>query len=268
MIRIFVSHSGKDIPLAEHVTQLLLSALNISEREIRCTSVPGFQLEIGAHTSTSFKEEIKSCDAIIGILTENSLDSMYVMFELGAAWGLNKRVVPVLGPKFNCSDLRAPISEAHAMKWNNGPSWHQLIDSLSQQLNVNKRSSRLFAATIERLVAYGNPKEATPTEREYSRSDHGLKQLTPLDCGQESALRSTSFDTKTLITFRNETSRTIKVYWIDYDGDRISYGTLKPHESKSQQTFLTHPFVLTDLDDKCIGIFLPTQEPAVAILKN
>jgi hypothetical protein len=91
MIRIFVSHSGKDISLAEQVTHLLLSALNISEKEIRCTSVPGFQLEIGAHTSTSLKEEIQNCEAIIGILTENSLDSMYVMFELGAGWGLDKK---------------------------------------------------------------------------------------------------------------------------------------------------------------------------------
>ncbi|MGH9962637.1 MAG: hypothetical protein ACREBC_36905 [Pyrinomonadaceae bacterium] len=239
--------------------------LDISEKKIRCTTVPGFQLEIGAHTSTSLKEEIQNCEAIIGILTENSLDSMYVMFELGAGWGLNKRVIPVLGPKFNYSDLRGPLSEAHGMKWNNGPAWHQLIDSLSQQLNINKRSSALFASDIERLVAYGKPKEATPAEREYSKLDKGLKQI---DCSQESALRSTSFDTKTLITFRNETSRTVKVYWIDYEGDRISYGTLKPRESRSQQTFLTHPFVLTDLDDKCIGIFLPTQEPAVAILKD
>jgi hypothetical protein len=154
------------------------------------------------------------------------------------------------------------------MKWNNGPAWHQLIESLSQQLNVNKRSSALFAASIERLVAYGNPKEATPAEREYSRLGKGLKQLAPLDCSQESTLRSTSFDTKTFITFRNETSRTVKVYWIDYEGDRISYGTLKPRESRSQQTFLTHPFVLTDLDDKCIGIFLPTEEPGVTILKD
>lgn len=98
MVKIFISHSKKDESLAKQVTSLLLSALKIDEDEIRCTSVPGFQLEGGMHTSTQLKQELQDCDVILGVLTENSLDSMYVMFELGAGWGLNKRVIPLLGP--------------------------------------------------------------------------------------------------------------------------------------------------------------------------
>jgi hypothetical protein len=274
MIRIFISHSGKDVPLIEQVTNLLLSALEISEKEIRCTSVPGFQLEGGAHTSTQLKQDLQGCEAILGVLTENSLDSMYVMFEFGAGWGLNKRLIPILGPEFSHSDLRPPLSESHAIKWNSAAGWFQLIEGLSQTLDVKMRSLALFSANIEKLVAFGKPKEikvSYPALGDPTVSGGpggGPRQLIPRNCSEESSLRSLSFDTKTIVTFTNETSKEVKLYWIDYDGDRIFYGTLKPGESKRQKTCLTHPFILTDQNDNCLAIYLPTLEPSVAILEE
>lgn len=95
-----------------------------------------------------------------------------------------------------------------------------------------------------------------------------MQELASKNCSGETSLRSLSFEGKTFITFINETSKDVKLYWIDYDGGRIFYGTLKSGESKRQKVYLTHPFVLTDRNDKCLAIYLPTLEPSVAILRE
>lgn len=59
-IKIFISHSSKDVNIAEAVIDLLRGALNMSANQIRCTSVEGYRLPIGADTSEQLREEI--CD--------------------------------------------------------------------------------------------------------------------------------------------------------------------------------------------------------------
>jgi Tol biopolymer transport system component len=56
--------------------------------------------------------------------------------------------------------------------------------------------------------------------------------------------RSTSGDTPTSITFNNVSGRTVDVYWLDYEGNRVYYNTLAPGQGYTQQTYLTHPWVI------------------------
>ena len=48
MIDVFISHSSQDKVLAERVVDLLRSALNLRADTIRCTSVDGYRLAVGA----------------------------------------------------------------------------------------------------------------------------------------------------------------------------------------------------------------------------
>src|SRR5947209_146381 len=92
-------------------------------------------------------------------------------------------------------------------------------------------------------------------------------QLPKLDCSQESSLRSTDGSTSTHIEFVNNSPITVKVYWLDYaSGARVLYATLAPGQSYLQQTFVTHPWVVTDLGDVCISIFLPTDTTSSAVV--
>jgi hypothetical protein len=101
-------------------------------------------------------------------------------------------------------------------------------------------------------ISYGTDHSDLPAFllRHFGRdSTTGLKRLVPLDCEQENVLRSANFDTKTIISFKNSRSRPVKLYWIDYDGDRLFIELLNPGETKSQRSFLTHMFVVTDSND-------------------
>ncbi len=48
------------------------------------------------------------------------------------------------------------------------------------------------------------------------------------------------------LQFANHTDRIVNVYWINYDCTEELYMTLGPGKSYSQDSFVTHPWVVRD----------------------
>jgi hypothetical protein len=153
-IRIFVSHSHDDVGLAKRLVDLLTKALKIDSREIRCTSVPGFDLSGGDPSAQVIRDNLQDCDVVIGLITEKSLSSHFVLFELGAAWGLGARLVPILGPGYQPSIVRAPLSDYHACKWGVRQHWEKLIDDLSSWLTIEKETNLpVYSRLIDEIIS-------------------------------------------------------------------------------------------------------------------
>src|SRR5690606_36942725 len=93
-IKIFISHSSRDKEIAEALITLIRHAMPIAPEEIRCTSVNGYRLRVGARAGTELRREILACPAFVGLITDTSMDSAYVLLELGARWGANKYLAP------------------------------------------------------------------------------------------------------------------------------------------------------------------------------
>ncbi|MEL6288023.1 MAG: SH3 domain-containing protein [Pseudomonadota bacterium] len=74
-------------------------------------------------------------------------------------------------------------------------------------------------------------------------------------CATGAELKSENGDAKAIITFTNRTTDKQTIYWIDYDGKRQKYQELNAGESYDQPTFLTHPWLVTGLRDKCVGYY-------------
>ena len=115
-IRIFISHSSKDRRLARCLVRAIETGVRIKSSEIRCTSVKGYRLPFGVHTAEQLKQEISQAEAVIGIVTPQSLKSSYVLFELGAAWGLRKTTFPLLAKGARVKDLPGPLHEYNAAR--------------------------------------------------------------------------------------------------------------------------------------------------------
>jgi len=98
-----------------------------------------------------------------------------------------------------------------------------------------------------------------------------LKVVTVQNCSQESSLRSLSYETPAFIRFVNATSQPVVVYWLNYEGKRDpseeQKETLKPGQSGFRFTYLTHPFLVTDVAGKCLGIYQSAPEPSLAVIK-
>lgn len=86
-----------------------------------------------------------------------------------------------------------------------------------------------------------------------------------LSCDQEGKLKSGTGKSIN-VTFANNTGKNIKIYWLDFNGKRVAYNkNLLDKATFTQQTFITHPWLIADSDDKCIKILAPDASGTIDI---
>lgn len=190
-MRIFISHSSSDHALAEAVVDLLRGALPLSSGDIRCTSVDGYRLPAGADTNEQLRLEVANAHAFVGIISEASLQSAYVVFELGARWGSGKHFAPLLAPGLDLSALKGPLHGINALRSDSLAQLHQLVDDISDVLNLPTESTASYQAKIERILSLGRQVRG-PQEPEYlaeplTQSRQDLNSVLPAHSSELSA---------------------------------------------------------------------------------
>lgn len=74
-------------------------------------------------------------------------------------------------------------------------------------------------------------------------------------CSGEATLSAQRTNIESRLIVRNQSGRSIQLYWIDYDGNRRPFLSLGPGESGVQPTFFTHPWVVADSSGRCLAIY-------------
>ena len=95
-------------------------SLNLRSTDIRCSSVDGYRLPGGVPTDQSLRAEVHDAELVIGLITPNSLKSIYVSFELGARWGANRPMIPLLASGSNLGNLGGFLAGINALNCSNG----------------------------------------------------------------------------------------------------------------------------------------------------
>lgn len=152
MIDIFISHSAKDETIAVALIELLRTALTLRPDQIRCTSVDGYRLSAGANTNEQLRQEVHEAKTFIGLITQESLRSAYVLFELGARWGAGRPLIPLLAAGTPPNALVGPLSVLNALSCDSNSQIHQLVNDLAQQLNTSASIPSSYLAHIENLI--------------------------------------------------------------------------------------------------------------------
>ena len=70
-------------------------------------------------------------------------------------------------------------------------------------------------------------------------------------CAAEAAIYSVRGVEPTVVTFHNSSRMIIRIYWIDYEGRRVHFSTLRPGQSYSANTFASHPWIVTNQVEDC-----------------
>ncbi len=184
---VLLSHSSADEKIARALINLLRDALNIEQNRIRCTSVPGYKLEIGAHTETRLCQEIQQAHIFIGLLSEVSLGSAYVLFELGARWGAmqdygynsanhRNKLFPILAAGATGSMMRDTLKAYNALNCESAGDLHQLIGDIGQELNRQTGSAAAYQDKIDALISASRILKAKRTrEAKKKAADSGAK---------------------------------------------------------------------------------------------
>ena len=156
-LALFISHSAKDVKVAAALVSLFEKALKISARRIRCTSLDGYRLPAGANTTETLRAEVFDARIVVAILTPNSLESRFVLFELGARWGASRPLYPILASGTRPRDLSAPLDGLNALSAEVSDQVRQLAEDSARDLGMPLEPMASFSKEIEGVVEAATP---------------------------------------------------------------------------------------------------------------
>ena len=157
-VRLFVSHSGVDHDLAEALTTLIDKALEVPHNAMRCTSISPYKLAPGENTPERLRRDLGDSKVVLGLITNSSRASSWVLMELGAAWGFNCTVIPVLAAALEFEDIPEPIGKnIQAVKADDRTGMGDLLDTISRECGMVKRGNPAgpIEEFLEKAKKYG-----------------------------------------------------------------------------------------------------------------
>ena len=152
-MKIFVSHSSSDQEIAAAFVDLLRAALPLSAKDIRCTSVDGYRLPGGATSDAQLRQEVFECTSFVALLSPTSIKSVYVLFELGARWGANRHLAPIMVAGLDPSFLKAPLNAIHAARGTSESDMLQLFEEMALRLSVTAENASTYMRALQRFIA-------------------------------------------------------------------------------------------------------------------
>jgi hypothetical protein len=162
-IKVFISHASADAGLAAAIIRLLRTALPLSVSDIRCTSVNGYKLEPGVDTEATLRREVNDSSVLIGLLTPMSIQSSYVLFELGARWGIQRSLIPLLACGASYAVLPGPLQGRNALSAEKRGDLQDMLDKLARDLGLRLEKASAIDAELEAvLAAAGKKKRPSP----------------------------------------------------------------------------------------------------------
>lgn len=88
-MKVFISHSSRDVWVAQRI------ATDLQERGID-VFIDENDLETGDVFDEKLRDNLRDSDEVLLLLSPVAVQSAWVLMEIGAAWALDKRLVPIL----------------------------------------------------------------------------------------------------------------------------------------------------------------------------
>lgn len=123
---IFISYANEDANLAEELKN------DLERKGVRCFMAKK-DIAGGTRWEPGIREALMASKRILLLLTPNSKDRRWILLEIGAAWALEKDIVPALA-YVSPSELEAPLSHYQARKIETATQRNRLVEELAEEL--------------------------------------------------------------------------------------------------------------------------------------
>ena len=128
--RVFISYVHEDKDIAQAVQSLLSSTLNI-EKEV-FLSADQTQVLAGHVWLDRIREALQSCELLLLLLSERSINRAWVNFEAGAVWLARKPVIPICIGRMLIEFLPQPYAGMQSVRLPSDA--HYLLTSIHHHL--------------------------------------------------------------------------------------------------------------------------------------
>jgi hypothetical protein len=107
-----------------------------------------------------------------------------------------------------------------------------------------------------------------PTDNTSMPNVSASKEVPDPPCRNRKNIRSMVSEEKTKLTFINRSGATRSIIWIDFNSKDKSFGRLKNGEQIELDTFVTHPWMVTNSGGACLQIVEPDTGARVVVLEG
>jgi alpha-glucosidase len=85
---------------------------------------------------------------------------------------------------------------------------------------------------------------------------------------EEGTTKSTRGLPETMVRFDNDTSEPLSLYWLDFSGQRKSYGKVGPKSKRAMETYVTHAWLVVDDQGRAVALVVAQPEDGVAVITD
>jgi len=128
---VFISHSKKDRWIARQISDLIIAKCR---RHRVSTFLDEKDIEGGQSIPVSVRRHLQNCDELLILLSAYSVSRPWVLVELGAAWGMEKRIVSLID-KLTTEEMPDVVREYRAFDLNE-------LDAYLVELSGRAKSKR------------------------------------------------------------------------------------------------------------------------------
>ena len=107
---VFVSHATVDNELVEQFVDIILKGCGLTEADIFVSSIAGMDIPAGRDLLAAVRAEVSETTLVIAMITPTYPTRPVCIAELGAAWGVAGKLVPVLAPGISRDQLNGVLT--------------------------------------------------------------------------------------------------------------------------------------------------------------
>ena len=150
---IFISHTEKDHASADALAAFLAESIAVPAEAIKTTG--DATTAEGGCSPRELRASINDSDVILALIPPESLRSNWVIFELGAAWAMDKLLFLFFMPGIDFRDLPEPLSNYPSVDVEDPHAHITIVDmarDIADFLGLAERKNGNVLPAIERLL--------------------------------------------------------------------------------------------------------------------
>lgn len=149
--KIFISHASIDKKLVSEIVHLL-TLIGVQDESIFCTSLDGYGIPLGENWLQTLKSEVSGEVIVLFVISENYYKSTVSLCEMGAAWALSKKHIPILIPPLDYDDMEGVIPLTQGFKITDKHKWTQLKSQLEPLLGISPKAPEIWESRRDEIL--------------------------------------------------------------------------------------------------------------------
>lgn len=151
--KVFISHASKDKEIVDaFIDDLLVGALAVKVTDIFCTSTDGTKIPSGEDWRNQIRENLKEAKVTFLIITPNYKESEICLNEMGAAWVLSGKTIPLIVDPVDYDSVGVLQQVKQIEKLRDEKSLDRVRDAIRSELNIPPEEIRSDRWTAKKMA--------------------------------------------------------------------------------------------------------------------